>query len=474
MTVHIGMPSIGLFVLMILCGISAHTAVNEPAVLKSGPYLFLDNTLIAEQSGLTRTVHTPERLPEAVVTATEDGNFQPYFTVIRDAETGRFRIWYNIPVEGEASRSHLATMESEDGINWIRPHRVLKRPVAYEYGASIIDRGPKHGETATRYLFGFNGDHEGKAGLQVAVSPDGLNWSMFVPQVLVQHTHDITGMTWDPIRSRYVALVSMHEQWDEWTERRRMPYQSVSEDLLHWRKPWPIITPEPEETGETQFYCMRGVLARGDLLIGMVKVLRDDLNAEPGKDAKDMGDMKRKAAGIGYTVLCWSHDGETWRRDTEPFLDRNRTPGTWDRAHAWVDCQLLVGDQIYCYYGGYARGHKVERYTERHIGMARMKRDRYVSLDAGYADGLLRTVTGALHADAMTVNAQIDGSLCVRVLDEDGAVIEGFDWGDCQTLVGDDVAIPVQWSAPLSTLKGRRISFEFRLNQAGLFSFDLF
>ena len=89
---------------------------------------------------------------------------------------------------------------------------------------------------------------------------------------------------------------------------------SVSKDLLTWEEKWPIFFPKigaPVEKGETQFYAMSGVIARGDLLIGLVKMLRDDLNATAGKTAKEMGDMDRKGAGIGYTVLAWSRDGRT-------------------------------------------------------------------------------------------------------------------------------------------------------------------
>jgi len=38
-------------------------------------------------------------------------------------------------------------------------------------------------------------------------------------------------------------------------------------------------------------------------------VLRDDLNAEVGLTARDLGDT-RPHAGIGYTVLAWSPDGQ--------------------------------------------------------------------------------------------------------------------------------------------------------------------
>ena len=168
--------------------------------------------------------------------------------------------------------------------------------------------------------------------------------------------------------------------------RPRTPFESVSEDLIHWKPPWQIVAADPSaavEKGDTQFYGMSGVITRGSLLVGLVKVLRDDLNCEPGKTAKELHDAKRSFAGLGYTVLARSNDGETWKRDTEPFLDRNSQPGTWDRAMTWGDCQVLVGDCVYMYYGGYRWGHKADRFTERQIGFAHMPRDRYVALSAG-------------------------------------------------------------------------------------------
>ena len=33
-------------------------------------------------------------------------------------------------------------MESEDGIHWIRPHRVLDDPASINFGSSVIDEGP--------------------------------------------------------------------------------------------------------------------------------------------------------------------------------------------------------------------------------------------------------------------------------------------------------------------------------------------
>jgi hypothetical protein len=183
-----------------------------------------------------------------------------------------------------------------------------------------------------------------------------------------------------------------------------------------------------------------------------------------------MGDLNRKAAGLGYTVLAWSRDGRTWDRDHEPFLDRNHIAGTWDHAHAWGDDQIIVGDETYIYYGGYARGHKVNRFEERQIGLAKMPVDRYVSREASINMGILRTKNLVLQGEAMTVNANVVGEMKVRLVDSSGSPIDGFDWVNIE---GDNIAHDVNWQGDLSTLADKPVQIEFQLKNAQLFGFNL-
>ena len=436
--------------------LAASVAGAEP-VYGPGPYVLLDDALIARQERVTRRVTPPERLSEPVVTGPEDQCFQPYITVIRDASTGRFRIWYGVPEN--AGQSHLATMESEDGIHWIRPHQVLADPAPIQFGVSILDEGPGYAHPATRYKFGWW--HGG--GLQVAGSPDGLHWTRLGDGVVLPHNHDINCIYRDAVRDRYIALVSTYTEGASWTGSRRIPMQSSSPDLLHWSEPRVIIAPDERDEGETQYYCMDGLLQRGELLIGLLRVLPDDLPADEGGPV----------AGIGYTVLAWTRDGESWERDREAFMPRNPQPGSWDHAMTWGGCQLPVGDEVYIYYGGYAQGHKVNRFTERQIGLARMKRDRYVARSATSPRGTLATVPRRLNAAAMTLNASITGEVRVRVLGPDGHVWPGFGFDECRPLTGDGVALPVSWTRPLAELAGRTVAFEFALRHARLYAFDL-
>jgi len=105
---------------------------NAPIRLRAGPHLFVDDFLVESCANVARRVNRPARdpaIPNPIITGKEDRNFQPFMTVLRDPKTLRFRIWYGIWKESkDAGSSHIGYMESEDGIRWIRPVRVLEDP----------------------------------------------------------------------------------------------------------------------------------------------------------------------------------------------------------------------------------------------------------------------------------------------------------------------------------------------------------
>jgi hypothetical protein len=172
-------------------------------------------------------------------------------------------------------------------------------------------------------------------------------------------------------------------------------------------------------------------------------------------------------------VLAWSNDGESWQRDREPFLDRNHEAGSWDHAMAWMDCQLPMGDEIYIYYGGYARGHKVERFTERQIGLVRMKRDRYVAREAS-DEGRLRSRQLLLDATEVSLNADASGGeIRVQVLDAHQKTIRGFSYEDCAPIKTDALRAPVRWKRNISELRNQPVCLEFALRRAKLYALNV-
>jgi hypothetical protein len=443
-------------------------SAGEPLRLGAGPHLFLDDHLVATQSNVRRVIMPPPtRLPEPIVTA-DDKCFQPYVSVIRDPQTRRFRIYYNTAVS--STQSHIGYMESEDGINWIRPFRELEDPsgLPVGFGAYVVDDGPDAPDKSRRYKLAWEKD-----GLFTAFSPDGFKWTATSDRKALddENVGDIISLSRDPIRNRYLVLCKFHSRPEDGYKGstpnaregyRRLVGQSVSDDCIRWTPAKRIIAADDRDEGVTEFYSIGPVIARGDLLIGLLKVLRDDLSPEPGGEK----------TGIGYTCLAWTRDGENWHRDREPFMQRNPKPGAWDRAMTWGDFLLPVEDEVFIYYGGYARGHKVERFKERQLGFARMKQDRFVARAAGAETGTLRTPPLRIDASGMSVNADVDGELRVAVCDDAGSHISGFGPKDCEPIHGDSLSGPLKWKQPLATLRGRTVHLEFSLRDAKLFAFD--
>jgi hypothetical protein len=441
---------------------SVPAAATEPLQLQPGPHLFLDNFLIASSSNVVRKPVTLVResiSKTPLLTAKEHHTFQPFFTVLRDAGSGIFRLWYGIPTEDLSHvRSRFVYTESKDGIRWTNAQRFLGiGPV--QFGTSVIDEGPGFLDRSQRYKLGWYMD----GGLMIATSPDGFKWRPVANHVVIAHSHDINGIFYDPLRRRYTAMLSFYETGEKWTGQRRITKQAVSTNVLNWSQPSPVLLPDDRDEGETQFYAMDGFLTRGDLIIGMVKVLRDDLKA-------DQPPVPPDAYGIGYTTLAWTRDGRQWTRERTPFLDRNSEPGTWDHAHAWIDEQVPVEDEVYLYYGGYRSGHKVNRFQERQVGLIKMKRDRYVGQETT-SRGTLSTKPLLLSGKKLFVNADASrGELRVQVLTAEGKPIDGLTTDDGEPIRTDAVRSAVHWQREFPATP---VILEFTFEKAVLYGFEL-
>jgi hypothetical protein len=354
-------------------------------------------------------------------------------------------------------------MTSEDGIHFRRPPRICDTP-EIQFGSEVIDRGLEHPDRFSRYVYSY----WLAGGMRLLTSADGLKWRPLVEGVVLSHDHDINGIDWDPIRKVYVATVSTYTTGANWSGQRRTTMMSFSKDLVHWQRPWYVLTASDElDEGETQFYAMDGYLTRGSLRIAMVKVLRDDLRAK---------DTQPGSFGRAHTSLAWSRDGRTWVRDRTKFFEPDDDPQAWDHAHAWIDEQVVVGDLVYLYYGGYKQGHKVNRFEERQIGLVMMPLDRYVARRAsGSVPGRLTTVPIELDqsSDTLQVNANAAaGRLRVQVRDaKAGTVLLSF--SDCEPITADAQRQPVHWRiGKLSDLAGGAVKFEFEITDADLFGFE--
>lgn len=462
-------------------------SVTEPLVVGPGPHLLIDDFLIQSARGLARATQPPAKAEQPAI-PTYPGQLGSVSgpSIVYDAELGLFRMWHWAPRSKAIVGTRVIYRESADGLRW-GPGRAL-----FEfdgYGNAVLDSGPRSSDPARRFKLAFFVlDPKQRPGMYLAFSADGLRWNVHDgPPVFTdlrdeaswgdprraQAVSDILDPFWDPIRSRYGAFLKtfptsflefgLQSRTMPKGDGTRLTSQSWSNDFLHWEPPWRVFVPLERDEGVVEFYGAT-VLARGDLLIAFLRILRDDLPADPGGPVE----------GIGYTVLATSRDGRTWQRHDDVVLDRSPIPGAYDHAVAWVYGVAEHQGRVYLAYSAYRDGHKV---GPRSIGMAILPRDRFVARAAsGAQEGELLTrplrvrdgpIAGLwLNADAS------GGSIGLQVRDLEGRPVPGLAFQDCRPVTGDGLALEVRCARDFRELRDSAFRLEFSLRNAKLFAFS--
>ncbi len=184
-------------------------------------------------------------------------------------------------------------------------------------------------------------------------------------------------------------------------------------------------------------------------------------------------------------TLGFSRDGFHWHRpDRRAFLGVGQKRSDWN----WTNVQsagggcLVVGDQLYFYCSG--RGHDADgRGPETcFTGLATLRRDGFVSLDAGPQGGVLLTRPVQFSGQHLYVNVDCpDGELRVDILRPDvdnfrerrEPIVEPFTQARCVPVRANGTRQRVEWQGvkDLSALSGKPVRFRFHLRQGRLYAF---
>jgi hypothetical protein len=236
----------------------------------------------------------------------------------------------------------------------------------------------------------------------------------------------------------------------------------------------------------TDFYGME-VLPYDGLYIGLLEVFDHTY------------DMRRVGAwnqhGIFEMQLTASRDLLHWQRvgDRQPLIPRG-PGGAWDNCMILMASAVVTDEEIRFYYQGTSLAHSDrlgfdrvwtdeqarktaagERYPFSCVGLATLRLDGFVSLDAADQPGMLLTPPLRFQARELTINAAATGgAVAVEILTESGQPIEGFRRDDCDLFSGDSVRAVVRWrgNADVSRLRGEPLRLRFHLNHAQLYAFQ--
>ena len=461
--------------------------------MRIGPehQLFLDNCLIAETSHVGREVHQPRREPLPVLSAPAGKSLQAFVLhVLQFEEPPRFRMWYwswkqwHEWRQGEDIRFATSYAVSEDGLRWERPELDLYHIEGSPERNIILPYGMMHGmfyeplepDPERRFKALVCIEAKSKAdgrftipeGYYLHWSSDGIHWKgdlshYVLPSLQGGYDYPQSGVGdtsrfwWDPYRKRYIGDVKF-----VLPGKLRCRGLMESDDLVHWTRARPTFF---ARRPDTQIYGHRGYPYEG-MYVGLRWIYHPSLDPPHHQ----------------HVELDCSRDGVSWTRAGagQRFMDMNPKNDTWDAAIVKPTAMLTVGDEICIYYTGLTLAARAPADPSRtgyqnSTGLARLRRDGFVSITADDEPGWLITRPLGFQGRELRLNAEVapGGSIRVGVLRRDGEPIDGLRAEDCEPLTGDQIDASAQWEGgpDMRALSGSDVRLKFQLHNAKLYSF---
>ena len=490
--------------------------------------LFVDNVVIEYMRDLDKTLHQPvkyEGNPVVPLSKPWEGEVT-MGTVIRE-EDGRFRFWY-------LAAAGTCYAESKDGIHWEKPALRLhewvgKAEEARKFGLVVpegakdfrtrdnnivltrpggdvpnIIKDPLEKDAQKRYKM-FIKYNEPVYGMYVGYSPDGLRWTFNKDPVLTTANdpglNDRPTMFYDTENKRYVASLKREMPnpfgTGDYGMLQRCRTTSVSTDFEHWTDPVLSLTPDDQVPPGMQIYGLVGFNYES-MYLGLMDIFWSQLTG-PMQGALDI-------------QLALSRDGIKWWRagNRKTFIPVG-PDGAWDqiRLHPCSNPPILVGDELWFYYRGKAGRHFSIPEQRRgfpwfapgrpedgplypgqitySVGLAKLRRDGFVSVDAGPRPGILMTRPLVFAGDRLHVNFDTKGGrIRAAVYAADfvpgtrypfenwkiGQPAPGFTLDDCTPIRANTLDGVLNWKGGgLKQFEGKSIVVLFELVESSLYSF---
>ncbi|MBC8354429.1 MAG: hypothetical protein H8E66_20735 [Planctomycetes bacterium] len=420
-----------------------------------------------------------------------DADHPSYLWVVRDAEDGLFRMWYQANTQireasekGRKFRTDIAYAESPDGVNWTRPDLKLfdhvdrspnnvvvaqsNRPKIEACSPCILEV-PEADRRGFKYLMLYRAKGAGSgdlSGIRIIGSNDGVHWDAN-SDTRIAHLHSDCPNTisYDARTKQYVMYCRAKHIYrafgdrmiDTGASRRiaRLASDALWTDWLEHAEPQTILTPD-EIDNATRFNFFYGMPTRyyAGVYWGFLEPFR-------------MNDFI-------HTELVTSRDGVYFdRMPGRPKMIEYGADGTWDdemifASPSWVE----VGEEWWIYYTGWDGPHGTPERSGA-FGLAKIRKEGFISMRGPRSGGVVCTRQLRWPGGDLIVNADAtNGLLHVRVSDEHRKPIAGFDHDDCEPFYSDKTAHRVTWNdRSLSDLSGEVIRLEFYLQDADLYSF---
>jgi len=369
---------------------------NVPIEVDAGrSQLFVDDFLVDEMTSLHRRLNRPIKRSEPVLVADQPWEISGLVYGSVQPHDDAFHFYYKaLGRAGLPNVEHIKRFgfgkfpicmaRSDDGLTFNKApvegstlpgSNIVLDDMIDDYAILRDDRDP---DPSRRYkMLASRG--EWMQGLSAAISPDGLKWT-FVRDFAVPYLGDRMCYWFDPIRKLHVAWSR-----DYHAHPMRLIWQVETDNFDCWddsRKnhPWLALEPDRHDAEDIEFYGGYAFYYQS-LYLAYLEVFH---TREQRID----------------TQLCASRDGRTWQRvcNRELFM-RNGEHGNFDAY--WIvptfNPPILRNGKLLIHYNGRPDPHARPGHTTLPPGMggafglAELREDGFVSLDATATEGVLTT-----------------------------------------------------------------------------------
>jgi hypothetical protein len=467
-----------------------------PLKIDATHQLFVDDYVISEIEQLTRQFHQPTKYPA--------NPLMPggYMAVLYDQNQERFRMWNN-----------LLYLTSEDSVEWTEhepgPDDQLRRDGGQLRGLIYNPDLPREeGQYKAVVERRYNAQAEEPGGFYLYHSRDGINWVRRPERPILWRTMnsmrpaefrplgvgrpeefrwdgtdhfqgngvgDTSTFRYDPVLKRYIfdgkfGLYFTPEKIQQLglgmdhKPRLRLRTFSESEDLIHWSPPRLLLYPDRLDPRDRQMYAHVGFVYES-MWIGLLQAMRVEATGWKQTDLQ----------------LTYSRDGRHWlrRREREAFVPLGDVD-SWDADYS-VSCYTapaLHDEELYFYYGGSRNPERDKDPDKRwplYVGLAKLRRDGFASLDATETPGRIVTRPLTFHGTSLFVNADVaeDGWIKAAVLSRDSEPLDGHTLEDAIPLHHGTTRGHLVWQSKhdMEPPGDDHVRILFQLKRARLYSF---
>ena len=435
--------------------------------------LFLDDEGIDTIENLERALHQPQKRGAVIRSPNPKQTIQTRTAPVWDRDAKVFKLWV-LGIDD-------TFWQSQDGLNWTPGPRPNLRTDLVVYDAN--DPDPARRFKAVLLNEGF------------AVSPDGVRWTKL--GVAKIPSSDEGNLSLDPREGlfihtakrgarfgRAVALATSRD-FQSWTDYG-IVFQSDEMDQDLGKKH--IQARTSDRTLQQSFYDDASVYRVDVYNMGIFHYEGFYIGMPAMFHATGPVPNYPNTDGFHLVQLACSRDLKTWLRlgGRQTFIGPSRLDsGAYDLTQILPPSAPVVKeDELWFYYTGlkfrasfrylgtYPDGETVPIPGRDCDGgavcLAVLRRDGFISLDAGEEPGTVLTKPFVLGSTTLHVNVDASaGELDVTILDGGGQTI-----AVSEPVTGDQPRATLQWkSGDLANVKGQTVSLRFALRKGRLYSF---